>query len=117
MKREAKTVGQIVKEVRKAKGMTQMGLAEMVGVSYQQIQKYEKGLDNISVDRLKQIAKVLDVPVTLFFASEKETVAEAPAAYGKMADDEHLLLQRFRSLKDRKVKKAVLELLKTLSSR
>jgi transcriptional regulator with XRE-family HTH domain len=117
MKKEGKNVGQIVKETRKAKGLTQMDLAELMGMSYQQIQKYEKGVDNISVERLKQLAKVLDVPVTLFFPSDKEMVAESPAVYGKMADDELLLLRLYRSIKDKKIKNAVLEFLKTMAAR
>ncbi len=117
MKRESKNVGQIIKEIRNAKGLTQMDLAEMIGVSYQQTQKYEKGVDNISVERLKQIAKVLDVPVTLFFPPDKELVAESPAVYGKTADDELLLLRLYRSIKDKKIKNAVLEFLKTMAAR
>ncbi len=116
MKREYKNAGQLIREFRKAKGLTQMELSEIVGVSYQQIQKYENSIDNISVDRLKQIAKALDVPITLFFPSNKEMVAETPAAYGKLVDDEHLLLQHFRGIKDKKVKKAVLEFLKTVAT-
>jgi transcriptional regulator with XRE-family HTH domain len=116
MKREAKTVGRIIKETRKTKGMTQMELSEIVGVSYQQIQKYEKGLDTISVVRLKQIAKALDVPITLFFPSDKDAVAEAAATYGKMTDDEYLLLQLFKGIKDKNVKNAILEFLKALTT-
>ncbi len=111
MKKELTDTGQIIKELRKSKGITQMELSEMMGVSYQQVQKYEKGIDNISVKRLKQIAKVLNVPVTLFFPSDREMVAETPGAYGKMADDEYLFLQLFRSIKDKKIKNAVLEFL------
>lgn len=116
MNRDTRTVGRLIKETRKTKGMTQMELSERVGVSYQQIQKYEKGFDTISVDRLKQIAKALDVPITLFFPSDKDMVAETTAPYGKMTDDEYQLLRLFRSIKNKKVKSSVLELLKTLTS-
>ncbi len=116
MKREYKNTGQLIREFRKAKGLTQMELSEMVGVSYQQIQKYENSIDNISVDRLKQIAKALDVPITLFFPSNKDMVAETAAVYGKLVDDEHLLLQLFRSIKDKKVRKAVLEFLRAMAT-
>jgi len=87
----------------------------MVGVSYQQIQKYEKGVSTISVGRLEQISKALDVPINLFYQSEKGRVSEAPAIYGKITDDEHLLLQLFRKIKNKRSKNAILEFLKTLA--
>ncbi len=115
MKRYKKTTGQLVKEYRKTKGISQMELAEIIGVSYQQVQKYEKGANRISVDRLKQIANALDVPISKFFSSEKLMVSETPAVYGKMADDEQYLLQLFRSIKDKKLKKTILELVKAMA--
>ncbi len=117
MKQENRRIGQIIKEARKTRGMTQMKLAELIGVSYQQVQKYEKGSDNISVERLKQIAKAVNVPVTLFFPAAAEAVAEAPAHYGKIAEDEAALLLLYRRIKNRKAKKAVIELLKTFTAK
>ncbi len=117
MKYESRRIGQIIKEARKARGMTQMKLSELIGVSYQQVQKYEKGSDNISVERLKQIAKAVNVPVTLFFPTSAEAVAEAPAVYTKTAKDEAALLELYRRIKSRKAKKAVIELLKTFTAK
>jgi transcriptional regulator with XRE-family HTH domain len=113
MKQQSRRIGQIIKEARKACGMTQMKLSELIGVSYQQVQKYEKGSDNISVERLKQIAKAVNLPITLFFTAE--TVAEEREPYGKMPEDEALLLELYRRIKSRKAKKAVIELLKTFT--
>jgi len=117
MKKEGRHTGQIVKELRKARRLTQMELAEQVGVSYQQIQKYETGIDNISIERLKQIAKAIDVPVTLFFPPDSERIAETPAVYDKLSDEELHVLKLFRSIKNKKVKKAILEFLKTVAAR
>ena len=114
MKEKGKKIGQLIKKFRKAKGISQMGLADMLGVSYQQIQKYEKGISKISVGRLEQISKALDIPINSFFQSEKEVVSETPAVYGKMTDDEQLLLQLFRRIKNEKSKNAVLEFLRVL---
>lgn len=119
MKQENRRIGQIIKEARKTRGMTQMKLSELIGVSYQQVQKYEKGSDNISVERLKQIAKAVSVPVTLFFPATVEIAAETPAAYIKMPKlqkDEAALLQLYRRIKAKKVKKAVIELLRTFTA-
>jgi transcriptional regulator with XRE-family HTH domain len=48
-------------------GMTQLQLAESVGVRFQQIQKYESGINKLSAARLWMIARALDVPVTYFY--------------------------------------------------
>lgn len=112
MKPDNKRIGQIIKEARKARDMTQMELSELIGVSYQQVQKYEKGGDNISIGRLKQIAKAVNMPVSLFLPLAAEMTAETPAFYGKMADDEAELLRLYRRIKSRKARKAVIELLK-----
>jgi transcriptional regulator with XRE-family HTH domain len=116
MRNENRRIGQLIREIRKARGLTQMELSELIGVSYQQVQKYEKGNDNISVERLKQIAKAFNVPITLFFPPA-ETVAETPAVYAKAPDDEAMLLQLYRRIKSKKVKKALIELLKTFTAK
>jgi transcriptional regulator with XRE-family HTH domain len=116
MKQENKRIGQIIKEARQARGLTQMALAELIGVSYQQVQKYEMGSVNISVDRLKQIAKAVNVPITLFFPPGTELTAEAPATYVKLPADEADLLRLYRRIKAKKAKKAVIELLKTFAA-
>ncbi len=117
MKHANKKIGQLIKEARKTRGLTQMGLSELIGVSYQQVQKYEKGSDNISVERLKQIARAVDMPVTLFFPAAAEAVAETQAVYRKITDDEAKLLALYRRMKARKAKKAVIELLKSFAAR
>lgn len=113
MKQQGRRIGQLIREMRKARGMTQMDLSELLGVSYQQVQKYEKGSDNISVERLKQIARAVDVPVTFFILPEK--VEETREPYVKMPADETTLLQQYRRIKSKKTKKAVIELLKTFT--
>ena len=47
--------------------ISQSGLADKLGVSFQQVQKYEKGVNRVGASRLQQIATALDVPVTFFF--------------------------------------------------
>jgi transcriptional regulator with XRE-family HTH domain len=110
------TTANLIKEFRKSKGMSQMNLADKIGISYQQIQKYEKGINNINVERLKQIAKALEIPINEFFPAEKGIVSESPAVYGKMSDDEQTLLYIYRSIKDKKLKKAFLDFMKAVVS-
>ena len=60
-------VGSRVRLRRLMVGMSQEALADRLGVTFQQVQKYEKGSNRISASRLQQIAKMLDVPVSFFF--------------------------------------------------
>lgn len=48
-------------------GISQADLGDKLGVSFQQVQKYEKGVNRVGANRLEQIAKALDAPVTFFF--------------------------------------------------
>ena len=63
-------IGRIVRLQRQKLGLSQSDLAERIGVTFQQVQKYEKGTNRISIGRLTRIAKALDVPPIFFFAGE-----------------------------------------------
>ena len=60
-------VGARIRERRVMLGLSQQQLAQMIGVTYQQAHKYERGLNRISAGRLYEIAQVLGVPVSWFF--------------------------------------------------
>jgi len=60
-------VGKRIRHRRWMVGTTQQQLAESVGIKFQQIQKYETGMNRVSASRLWDIASVLDVPVSFFF--------------------------------------------------
>jgi transcriptional regulator with XRE-family HTH domain len=62
-----KHVGSRIRERRVMLGLSQQQLAQMIGVTYQQAHKYERGLNRISAGRLYEIAQVLAVPVSWFF--------------------------------------------------
>lgn len=65
-------VGRRVKARRLAIGMSQERLASMLGVTYQQVQKYERGTNRIGSSRLAEIAKALSVPVAALFEDQPE---------------------------------------------
>lgn len=71
-------VGAKIKELRVQRGITQDALASVLGISFQQIQKYEKGSNRVSAGRLYQIAGHLDAPLLDFFpndaAAQEQTV-------------------------------------------
>ncbi|HEV3184428.1 MAG TPA: helix-turn-helix transcriptional regulator [Xanthobacteraceae bacterium] len=60
-------VGQRIRIQRLAAGLSQSELAERIGVTFQQVQKYEKGTNRVGAGRLTKIARVLNVPVGSFF--------------------------------------------------
>ena len=64
-------VGKRIRQRRWLAGMTQQKLAELVGIKFQQIQKYETGANRVSASRLWDIADALDVQVSLFFEGLK----------------------------------------------
>ena len=94
-------VGKRVRHRRWMVGMTQQQLGEAVGIKFQQIQKYETGMNRISASRLWDIAAALDVPISFFFegldGAETLTAsaeAEARPQGDLLADKEALELVR-----------------------
>ena len=60
-------VGQRIRAFRKDANLSQTVLADQIGVTFQQVQKYEKGTNRVGAGRLADIARALDVPITAFF--------------------------------------------------
>lgn len=69
-------VGQRIITRRTLLGMSQETLADAIGLTFQQVQKYEKGANRVSSSRLLDLANVLDVTVTYFFEEMSEDVAD-----------------------------------------
>jgi transcriptional regulator with XRE-family HTH domain len=116
-------VGSRVRMRRMLVGMSQEKLGEALGITFQQIQKYEKGTNRIGASRLHQIARVLSVPVEFFYEGApqiggSEGFAEGPAS-GYVADflttSEGLeLIKAFIEIKDPKVRRKLVDLAKAL---
>lgn len=103
-----KNIGEIIKKYRLAANMSQMALAEKIGISYQQLQKYEKGINNISVYRLEQIAEALKIPISSFLETEEpERIAEDIGEYG-LSKEEKTLLELFRRIDNKDIKRGLL---------
>ncbi len=76
-----KHVGNRIKSRRQLLGLSQENLAGMLGLTFQQIQKYEHGKNRVSASRLWDISRVLDVDIGFFFKDmEEETVKNSPKA-------------------------------------
>lgn len=85
-------VGKRIRHRRWMVGMTQQQLAEKVGIKFQQIQKYETGMNRVSASRLWDIAEALSVPISFFF--DGLAGAEPQVAGDLMGDKEAAELVR-----------------------
>ena len=65
-------------------GLTQQQLAEMIGVTYQQAHKYERGINRVSAGRLYEIARVLNAPITYFYDGLGEAAAHPAMPHQRM---------------------------------
>ena len=79
-------VGKKIRQRRWLVGMTQQGLAEAVGIKFQQIQKYETGANRVSASRLWDIAAALDLPVSHFFEGVEEQHCANPKKHAAPGD-------------------------------
>jgi transcriptional regulator with XRE-family HTH domain len=118
-----KHVGSRVRMRRMMLGMSQTKLADAIGLTFQQVQKYEKGTNRMGASRLQQIAHVLQVPVTFFFEGVPEYKAvgsaEAPSpAYVSdfLATSDGLALTKaFMRIKDAKLRRHIVNLVKEIA--
>lgn len=121
-----KHVGARVRMRRLMVGMSQGKLGEALDVTFQQVQKYEKGANRIGASRLQQLARVLEVPPAFFFdgaPSGDGTSAGFAESNGSshsvdfVLTSEGLQLNRaFAAIRDPKVRKRILDLVESLSS-
>ena len=98
----SKDLGFKLRMLRQGAGLTQEQLAEVVGVSTQQIQKYETGRDNISNEKIQHLAAAFSIPVQEFFC-ESGTVIPLQVS-------ERALLDAFRAIKNADIRESILKL-------
>ena len=118
-------VGNRVRIRRMLIGMSQEKLGDLLGLTFQQVQKYEKGVNRIGAGRLFEVSRILGVPIDFFYEgvggalNERSGVAEAESAPPVMefvSSGEGLQLSlAFMKIKDPKVRKRVLDLVKSLA--
>ncbi|MCB1507449.1 MAG: helix-turn-helix transcriptional regulator [Hyphomicrobiaceae bacterium] len=118
-------VGNRVRMRRMMLGLSQEKLGEALGVTFQQVQKYEKGLNRIGAGRLQTIAQVLQVPVSFFYEDAPGSDASAGSfAEGSstsyvsdlLTTSEGLELTRaFLKVEDTKLRRRIVDLVKAIS--
>jgi transcriptional regulator with XRE-family HTH domain len=107
-------VGSRIRERRIMLGLTQQQLAEMIGVTYQQAHKYERGINRVSAGRLFEIARALSAPITYFYERVGE---EAPR---QITPHQRMLLEiarNFAEIRNEKHQEAMSQLARALASR
>lgn len=118
-------VGSRVRLRRQLLNMSQEKLGEELGVTFQQVQKYERGANRIGAGRLWNLARVLDVPVAFFFEGASENAGQSGFAEGDQTPiiddfiqsaDGVQLAQAFARIRDSKVRRRILELVRTLAA-
>ncbi len=120
-------IGARIKQFRTDWNISQSELAEKIDVSFQQIQKYEKGKTNISVKRLLQICEALDLPLSslLFEESDGSNVASPDTPYGNKTkknqtrllvnEEEKKIVQLFRKISNKKIREGLIKQLKGIN--
>jgi len=120
-------VGARVRMRRMMIGMSQEKLGEALGLTFQQVQKYEKGTNRISASRLQQISETLSIPLAYFFKGAPVSEGAGNAGFAEASPDEGFasdfvmtaeglsLNRAFARITDAKVRKRIVDLIVTLA--
>ena len=106
-------VGARVRERRIMLGFTQQQLADLIGVTYQQAHKYERGINRISAGRLYEVAHVLSVPINYFFDGLDGEPVRAISARERMCLE---LARNFAQIPNEKHQEALSQLARALAA-
>jgi transcriptional regulator with XRE-family HTH domain len=112
-------VGAKVRVFRINRGISQTALAEKLGVTFQQVQKYEKGANRIGASRLSQIATALDISIAdLFEPSREKKAADIDSPFKLLAEPGALrVLKAYVQTSDPAVRRAIVNLIEGIASR
>ena len=109
-------VGQRIRARRMAQGMSQTELGNLLGVTFQQVQKYEKGVNRVGAGRLVRVAEALEVPVSFFFGATDVSSEETRAILGFLDTAYSLrLLRAFSRIPHGEVQRAVVDLVESIA--
>lgn len=120
-------VGSRVRLRRMLVGLSQEKLGDQMGLTFQQIQKYEKGINRIGASRLYQLSQILEVPVQFFFEGAPSPDGRARGGFADAGNEAFLyeflntrdgleLNRAFVKISDSSVRRSVVELVRALGS-
>ena len=114
-------VGHRIRIERLARGLSQTALATQLGVTFQQVQKYEKGVNRVGAGRLTKIAEVLGIEVSTFFGGKD--MVDPDAVKGEASPLKLLtvsgafrLLRAYGDIEDSNLRRAIVDLVEQISS-
>jgi len=117
-------VGHRIRIERLARGLSQTALANQLGVTFQQVQKYEKGVNRVGAGRLTKIAEVLGIEVSTFFGSKNVMEDGAVKGSGESSPLKLLtvsgafrLLRAYGDIEDSTLRRAIVDLVEQIASR
>lgn len=115
-------VGDVVRVKRKARNISQQALAAAIGITFQQVQKYERGTNRISASKLYEISVYLKVPVQTFFdglddsaSGYQESASEHTVSSFVRTGEGIQLAEAFPKIGNARLRRRVVELVKTLA--
>jgi len=106
-------VGARISALRKVRGLSQTALGEALGVTFQQIQKYEKGQNRIGAGRLQEVAKFFEVPVSSLFGDDAEALKQSDTFALLMLPGAVELLKAFVAIKNAELRRNVVAITNT----
>ena len=120
-----RVVGQRIRWRRRELKLTQERLGELLELTFQQVQKYEKGVNRVSAGRLYEIAGVLGVPVSYFFDGAEEFLGPEQAEFAEDDSEPHApvmtpemleLISAFQKIEDISLRKSLLNTVRAAAS-
>ena len=110
-------VGARIRERRLVLGMSQEALGDRLQISFQQLQKYERGANRVSASTLHRLTQILDAPISYFFdGAPTDEVGSGTVTSGKLPKREELELMRdFSLIKDRRLRDRIRQLVNAIA--
>jgi len=114
-------VGAKIRARRRVIGMSQVKLGEALGVTFQQVQKYEKGLNCVGASRLSKVADILGVPVSYFFKDQKHPSSDDDSNGGNEltrfigTEEGRALNQAFIGISSASLRKRIINLVRSVA--
>ena len=109
-------VGAKIRIFRTHRGMSQSDLAGKIGVAFQQVQKYEKGINRVGASRLSRIAAVLGISIGELFESSEDKSAGSKSPFRLLAERDALrVLKAFSRTSDPRVRRAIAQLVESVA--
>lgn len=114
-------VGRNIRVHRLAKRLSQSELGSRLGVTFQQVQKYENGASRIAAGRLAKIAEILDVPITVFFDGAEQSQGRAGTVLASPLElisepQRFRLLLAFSEIEQNETRRSILELVENIAA-